>query len=429
MASDSPDTRNIIIIGGGIIGCTTAYYISRNPSFSSSTSVTILEASAHGAAQGASGKAGGLVSKNAYPEELVAVSFQEVSLSSDWSLHGDFLLITGSRSTTKHVRLAEEHNGQDRWGWRFVGCGSWTGRGETIDDNGTNSQDGQKESLKKSLGGIDATSHMNTKATGLPDDLTWVKKNLTDSYSPWTSAEDTAQVHPYLFTTSILELAKDKGVRFIQGRATSIETSDGQTTGVTYTATDDDKQKETIPATHVILCAGAWSNTFSGISIPVSAVRAHSITIRPPVSAAISPYVLFTQISLPPAPSSRRSAIVEPEIYARPDNEVYVCGPGGDAPLPETVDGVIPDEKECDKIWQHVASISQELRDGTVQKRQACFLPVVTFKKKTPGRKATAIQGPVIGEAHQFAKGLFVATGHTCWVRILLLPHRLYLAD
>jgi len=88
--------------------------------------VTILEASAHGAAQGASGKAGGLVSKNAYPEELVRISFQE------------------------HVKLADEHGGQDRWGWRFVGCGSWTGRGECIEESDPNSPDGQGESLKKS---------------------------------------------------------------------------------------------------------------------------------------------------------------------------------------------------------------------------------------------------------------------------------------
>lgn len=73
--------RNIIIIGGGIIGCTTAYYITRHPSFTPSITVTIMEASVKGVAQGASGKAGGLVAKWAYPRELVDVSFREVSRS------------------------------------------------------------------------------------------------------------------------------------------------------------------------------------------------------------------------------------------------------------------------------------------------------------------------------------------------------------
>jgi glycine/D-amino acid oxidase-like deaminating enzyme len=221
----------------------------------------------------------------------------------------------------------------------------------------------------------------------------------------------------------MLELAKERGVRFIGGKAIEVEKSDdGRATGVTYIPITNDKQKVTIPATDVILCAGAWSNTLPGINIPSSAVRAHSITIRPSAEAIISPYVLFTEITLPPT-SSGRGVVVEPEIYARPDNEVYVCGPGDDEPLPETVDGVIVDEKECDSIRQHVASISQELRDGKVEKRQACFLPVVAVRKKGPGRKFNTIQGPIIGEARMFAKGLFVATGHTCWVRILFLSY------
>ncbi|KAJ6618737.1 hypothetical protein B0H10DRAFT_1947363 [Mycena sp. CBHHK59/15] len=96
------DARHIVIVGGGIIGCTTAYYLTRHPGFlPSRVTVMLVEASARGAAQGASGKAGGLVAKWAYPKELVNVSFNE------------------------HVKLANEHNGKDRWGWRYVSTGSW----------------------------------------------------------------------------------------------------------------------------------------------------------------------------------------------------------------------------------------------------------------------------------------------------------------
>lgn len=73
-------SREIVIIGGGIIGCTTAYYLSRHPSYSSSTTtITLIEASRHGPAQGASGKAGGLVARWAYPKEIVDLSFEEHS--------------------------------------------------------------------------------------------------------------------------------------------------------------------------------------------------------------------------------------------------------------------------------------------------------------------------------------------------------------
>ena len=383
----------IVIIGGGIIGCTTAYYLSRHPSYSSSTStITLIEASRNGPAQGASGKAGGLVARWAYPKEIADLSFEE------------------------HCKLAKEHNGRDRWGWRYVRCGSWEGRGEAVIDSEQKGIDTNKN-LAKTLGlpsGVKpATSskyRVSRKVMDLPEDLLWVKGDLTDSYSPIARDGETAQVHPYLFTTSMFELAKANGVNFIEGRAISIvQDLDGKVTGVEYIMHQDHirktAEKETVPATHVIVAAGAWSSAIVH-QLPISATRAHSITIRPKQGVTISPYVLFTEISDPnPAPPSKASS---PEVYARPDNEVYACGPGDDCPLPDTVDDVIVDQPSCELIYTHVSSISQELREGTVEKRQACYLPSVSSGG-----------GPIIGEADQIAKGLFIATGHTCWVRQL----------
>jgi len=381
-------TREIVIIGGGIIGCTTAYYLTRHPSYSpSTTTITLIEASQHGPAQGASGKAGGLVARWAYPKEIVDLSFEE------------------------HVGLAKEHNGKDRWGWRYVGCGSWEGRGEAVIDSVPEHEGtGTTKNLAKTLGlpsGVKPTgkSRKTKKVTNLPKDLLWVKEELTDSYSPMARDGDTAQVHPYLFTTSMFELAKSNGVNFIQGKAVSIVQSlEGKVTGIEYMHQDHGMttKKETVPATHVIIAAGAWSSAIVH-QLPISATRAHSITIRPREGVTISPYVLFTEISgSSPSPPSKASS---PEIYARPDDEVYACGPGDDCPLPDTVDDVVVDQPCCELIYTHVASISQELREGTIEKRQACFLPSVSSGG-----------GPIIGEADQIAKGLFVATGHTCWV-------------
>lgn len=320
-----------------------------------------------------------MVAKWAYPSEIVDISFHE------------------------HVKLAEEHNGAERWGWRFVGCGSWEGKGEALGESGTGvGKRGQRKSLEKTLG-LDATAPipvrpMRITDTGLPDDLTWVKEELTTSYSPMSDPGATAQVHPYLFTTSMLELAKDRGVQLVKGTAISVERVDGHVTGVTYKDFSDRNHTKMFPATHVVLSAGAWSPSIAP-SLPIGATRAHSVTIRPKAGVTISPYVLFTEILLP------HSRPVCPEIYARPDNEVYACGPGDDSALPDNVDDVEVDLAACQSIRNHVASISQELKEGTVEKRQACFLPVV----RSGG-------GPIIGEARKIAKGLYIATGHTCWV-------------
>ena len=375
MSSKKPSTspKKIVIVGGGIIGCTTAYYLSHHPSFRSGIDeITILESSTTGVAQGASGKAGGLVSKWAFPRELVDVSFPE------------------------HVRLAELHNGAERWGWRYVNCGEWEGRGEDSSspaDVGPEVGDGGGE-----------TSLEKRRGKGLPDDLRWVKESLTDSYSPMAGDGETAQVHPYQFTTSMLELAQSKGVKLRLGAiAGPIAFDMENVTGVYYQTLT--APMEFVPATHAILCAGPWTPTILP-SVPVKATLIHSIVIQPQPGVQISPYALFTKIGLPGEVDD-----ASPHICARPNNEVYACGSGEKIPLPHFVDHIKVDEAECDAIFRHVASISPELRAGTVVKKEASFLP--TAKKGKLG-------GPIIGPAPRMAKGYYIATGHTYWVRIIL---------
>ena len=267
----------------------------------------------------------------------------------------------------------------------------------------------KRKSLEKTLGlseisAESSSSNASRARKGLPKDLLWVKEGLTTAYSAMAPDGDTAQVHPYLFTTSMLDLAKERGATLVSGRATGIQKVNEQVTGVAYVSSDS-SEMQTLPATTVVVAAGAWSPRLVN-RLPISTTRAHSITIRPDASVTISPYVLFTEISLP----SHR-APVSPEIYARPDSEVYLCGPGDDFPLPNSVDEVVVDQDACDSIRMHGASISDELRDGTVEKRQACYLPLVS-----------RAGGPIIGPAPTIAKGLVIATGHTCWV---IMRHQL----
>ncbi|KAF5392854.1 hypothetical protein D9757_001025 [Collybiopsis confluens] len=303
MGGNVNSRKDIIIIGGGIIGCSTAYQLTRHPSFSpSTTTIKVIEASKHGVAQGASGKAGGLVAKWAYPKELVAVSFAE------------------------HVKLAEEHNGGDRWGWRYVGCGSWEGKGALLseEESGTGvGAGGRRKSLEKKAG-LEET-HISDpagrKRKGLPEDLLWVDENLTQHYSPMAPHGDTAQVHPLLFTTSMMDLATEKGAELILGRVTGLNISNGKIAGVTLLRTSSG-EKEILSATHVIIAAGAWSPSILP-SLPISATRAHSVTIRTRPSVTIAPYVLFTEISLPDG----RGITVSPEIYARLETKFTPVGP------------------------------------------------------------------------------------------------------
>ncbi|TFY82512.1 hypothetical protein EWM64_g1503 [Hericium alpestre] len=385
----SPPT-NIVIVGGGVIGCTTAYYLAHHPLFSSAVKVTVLEASKVGPAQGASGKSGGLIAKWAYPKELAKLSYAE------------------------HLRLAKELDGAKNWGFRQVEVGEWEGRGRTPSDKRLDESESSDLDTGRSS---DEEQPRRKKASGFPADLTWVNKALTDSYTPMAPSGDTAQVHPYLFTAYLLKLATEKGVEFVKGRATVLESDSGHATGVRYIPVDGTEEAH-IPADCIILAAGPWSPSLIP-ALPITSIRAHSIVIRSPPSLhpnAVAPYALFTSLSLPKTPR-RGAQMVTPEIYPRPNQTIYVYGPGDTrAPLPPTVDDVEVEKASCEQLWEWVSEsgVLERWALGEVVRQQACYLPSVS----TGG-------GPIVGEVPGI-KGLIVATGHTSWVRLsdlLLLPY------
>ncbi|EXJ72463.1 uncharacterized protein A1O5_04967 [Cladophialophora psammophila CBS 110553] len=401
--------KSIVIVGGGIIGCTTAYFLTRHPKYNLDLhSIHLVEAT--GIASGASGKAGGLLALWAYPSCLVPLSFK------------------------LHSELAKEHGGEQRWGYRGVGVGqiemkgrhvssqakvitqkgpvdgeaSGGGMGKDEDIRGVHradvASDGNVDSTRVSLQKRSKESYANLRSMGLPDDLDWIAEECVLGYESMGSHKDTAQVHPYQFTTSMAKLAEEKGARLILGSVSNIEpaSGDGGEHTVRYTDTSTNESKS-ILATDVIVTAGPWTKTVWP-GTPIGALRAHSVTIRP--SRPVSAYCLFTSLSLPKnfkEGAKSRASHVTPEIYARPNNEVYACGEGDHlVPLPKSTAEVQVDHGRCQDIVDYCASVSDEMRDGTVLVRQACYLPQV----ETGG-------GPLVGLTG--VKGVYIAAGHTCW--------------
>ena len=258
----------------------------------------------------------------------------------------------------------------------------------------------------------DQISGPQSIAGSCPEDLDWFARDAVQSYYEMGDPNNTAQVHPYLFTTSMAALAEENGVKIVLGSALSINQRANAVESVTYREKNA-SQSQTITATDVVLCAGPWVTSLYP-SAPITALRAHSVVIRP--SRPISAYAIFTEISLPRGfgrheaasarsrGGARSNKTVTPEIYARPNNEAYACGEGDTlVPLPASTEEVETDEARCQDIIDHVSSISDELRDGTVTTKQACYLPNV----------AARTGGPLIGPTR--VKGLLLAAGHTCW--------------
>ncbi|EPS28597.1 hypothetical protein PDE_03543 [Penicillium oxalicum 114-2] len=363
--------RDIVVIGGGIIGCCTAYYLTRHPSYDPvQHTVTLLEASE--IAGGASGKAGGLLAQWAYPSNIVDLSF------------------------TLHAQLAKEHDGKNRWGYRETNCGQIVVKGRAMSDTSQKKEEGQ--SLQKRSNA--AVSKL--KSANIPKDLDWIEPDLLRAYESMSGPGETAQVHPYLFTTSMAKLAEEKGAKIIIGQVTEISRSDDGVDSVTYTEKSSG-EVHTIAATDVIVAAGPWTRSVLP-EAPITAMRAHSVVIEP--ARPVSAYALFTSIEIPEDfdPSKRsRPTVAAPEIYTRPDDTVYACGDGDQTvPLPSTSAEVEVDLERCQEIFDQVGSISDALRDGKVRTKQACYLPNCERGK-----------GPLVGLTH--TKGLYLAAGHTCW--------------
>ena len=255
-----PKTAKAVVIGGGIIGCSTAYYLTRHPSFDAARdTLTLLEPDEIAGA--ASGKAGGLVATWAYPRELATLSF------------------------TEHASLAAQYGGAERWGYRVVGCGTWEGRGV----------EGHEQ---QQLEGVHDRTRTTTRQAKrkLPEDLTWLREDLTESWSPFSG--QTAQVHPRLFTRAMFELAQERGAKLVKSRAKEAISVDGGEDGVKVVTGVLLEDGSTVPATHVVVAAGPWAPRVGGFpTLPVEATRAHSITLEP--TEPISAHCVFTEISMP----------------------------------------------------------------------------------------------------------------------------------
>jgi len=379
---NAKEQHNIVVIGGGIIGCTTAYYLTHHPEFDPSVhSVTIIEAAK--LANGASGKAGGLLAAWANPNNLSKLSFD------------------------LHDQLAREHNGTELWGYRRVRCGQLTAVGR---------HSRQMESINPPNIGLGKYWPRDSRdASILPNDLDWFDKNSAKAYEEFADTSSTAQVFPFQFTTAIAGLAERKGAKIILGKvdhinccevggrpknASPLESSDDLTKKKAVSVTYTDKvtsQQCTIPATTIVLAAGPWSSTLFP-NIRIRPLRAHSVTFK--VQQPVSAYCLFADIQL-----TTLSKPLSFEIYARPNNEVYICSQGDlNVPLPAPTKSVEVSMETCQDIINAVTSVSEELGKGQVTGRRACYLPVVEGESSTD---------PLVGNSD--VQGLLIATGHSCW--------------
>lgn len=409
-----PKRAEVVIVGAGVVGASTAYYLARDHGIRS----LVLESNEPAGA--ASGKAGGFLARDwtegSPKHELVKASFALFpALVEELKEDVQFRMVD-TRSVVADTR---------RSGPAGLAAGTESGR------------------------------------RAVP----WLDGRQFGADSMGSASDgDTAQVHPGLLTLALLRRARElAGTAVVRASAESFEfcepTEPGRApetrrrkqaqalavravvaTGTFQEATLDTARFRPAEGSHtslawecaagsegasaarsctarietgfVVVCAGPWSAGLAPLLAPpgassppsfgVSGAKAHSIVLLPLEGPAregprSAPCALFLDYVADDA-----SAAESPEVYPRPDGSVYVCGAANDDPLPDHAGKVAPAPDAAARLHGAVGTLSTSLRDASLKVAQACFLPL-----SDDGEPAI---GPVPGLANAA-----VGTAHGCW--------------
>ena len=202
------------------------------------------------------------------------------------------------------------------------------------------------------------------------------------------SPETTAQVHPAQFTAALLDAAKRRGSVLRIGVVEEVVQREGTVRGVRVDG-------EIIEADVVVLAMGPWTSRVArNLRLPtVRGLKGYSVTLAAPELPA---HALFVDYR------TAEGRALEPEIFPRPDGEVYICGMADPAPLPDSPEAVEVNDASCAVLARAAGRVSTALAGAQILKRQACYRPV------------TDDGLPLIGRVPRVT-GAYLATGHGPW--------------
>ncbi|TIB85242.1 putative cytoplasm protein [Wallemia mellicola] len=338
--------KSIVVIGGGIVGSSTAYYLSKHSGYTpGKDKITILESTS--VASAASGKSGGF-------------------LAEDW--HGPDTASLAELSFSLHKELADTYDGVNNWEYRPVNALSLLG------------QVGPKK------GKLDESKKKGAH---------WLNDNIVDKCTVMGTPPSTAQVTPEALVKTLAEHSKADIV--IASPVKISRDNDGKISSVRAETREGDNIE--ISATDIVLTAGPWTGRVAEKLLTpaeakkcrVDGQRAHSIIVRPSQGRELSNHCLFTMVK-------ERSTTHEPEIYCRPKGTAYICGAGDSVALPDDASQVVPSKSAIAELKAQSALISDYFNETmSVEKEQACYLPISSSHSPIIGKVS---EGIYIGAGH-----------------------------
>ncbi|KPI44196.1 putative oxido C1F5.03c [Cyphellophora attinorum] len=423
-----------VIIGGGIIGLATAYYLSeeRPPVEGSNPSIHVVDSS-HSLLLSASGHAGGFLAK-------------------DWFSPASASL--GGLSFALHRRLADEHDGFRKWGYvgtrtyslsideRGVGSAAKQSRGEDWVTSGTSragvAPANAREDSAREQNAIDATEMLN------PDG----SRHASRHSRLFLIEKCKARSVEFHLSTTPLGIETDPKTNNISGLSCSFYNEDRRTTN-----------EDVLPCNTLIMTAGAWTPAVfktlfpsSKLRIPISPLAGTSLLARSPRyttpfsldASATDPsrnenhsmgYAIYCS-PMPPTFRGHRYSYA-PEAFARlgPDSRPEIWIGGLNHPhlsLPKKAEDVealrqsrgtadVDELRKClVQLCGKVALENSDARnsglnedDLDIVRQGLCFRPVSQTGVPLIGRLDEKLLGSEIKKVD--SGGVFIASGHGPW--------------
>ncbi|KAF2500562.1 FAD dependent oxidoreductase [Lophium mytilinum] len=379
---------NTVIIGAGIVGCSTAYYLSQSPR-TPAQSIHLVESSPE-LFQCASGLAGGF-------------------LAADW--FAPSVAPLGALSFRLHKELAEKYNGRKRWGYSLSTGTSLSSDSDVVGGSG-------EDFLRN---GTSRAQASGARAPGNANGPEWLAVSEGTSLEVISRENSTAQIDPLRFSKFLLEECRSRGVHLHQpARALSVSKDvKGELASVRICTADGTETD--LPCTRLVITAGSWApKVFSTLfpssktRIPIAPLAGHGLLLRNPTYNAATDadkdcHAVFATDTLG----------FSPELFSRVGGEIYIAGLNStQIKLPEIATDVVLNEAAIKQL-RDCAAVMLGLEGGgeaiEVMRASLCFRPVTSSGRPIIARVPDEKLGGGLTTRPAAEGGVFVAAGHGAW--------------
>ncbi|KAK2601037.1 hypothetical protein N8I77_010517 [Diaporthe amygdali] len=383
-----------VILGAGIIGVSTAYYLSK---YQPGNTIHLVDSSPELFAS-ASGYAGGFLARDWFGTgvaSLAALSFDE------------------------HKRLAERHDGASKWGYSRSTSLSYTAASQTRGRKSQRGEDWLRYGTSRANAAGGCASDDSENGGVLPP---WLCREDGDAVKPIGDDKTTAQVDPLQLCHFLLNQCLASGVHLCQPAKAIAVMKDIRDELSSIRIAETQSSTETdVPCTRLIITAGAWSPKVfkelfskSQSRLPISSLAGHSLVLKSPRWTAEMEkrgcHALYA--------TSKTG--FSPEIFSRVGGQIYVAGlNSAEMPLPNLAtekpisrDAINELKKVAAKLIGPEGAAADDLE---VVREGLCFRPVTPYGTPIISRIDDEHLEEGITTRPDGEGGVFLAAGHGPW--------------